>query len=86
MNFLTKGQDLREEMKRRSSTRLRMLQAFKKYGELTTKDINRFGTGCSSRLNELRKDYRIVAQYERPGEWRYIFLGEREDDSGVGTE
>lgn len=72
-------QDLRAEMKRRNTTRETMLRAFKKEGELTTRDlIRRFGTGCSSRLHELRREgHAIVTSYESPGHYRYTFLGEK---------
>lgn len=52
-----KVQDLRTEMKRRNTTKESMLRTFKKEGELTTLDlIRKFGTGCSSRLFELRRE------------------------------
>lgn len=75
----SKVQDLRAEMKRRSSNRASMLRAFKENGELTTQDlIRRFGTGCSSRLFELRKEgHVIVATKESPGLYRYTYLGEK---------
>lgn len=72
-------QDLRAEMKRRNTTRESMLRAFKEEGELTTRDlIRRFGTGCSSRLHELREaGYSIVTTRESPGLYRYTYLGEK---------
>ena len=74
-------EELRTEMKRRSSARMRMLDTFKKQGELTTAEINRFGTGCSSRIKELRKEgHVIVATYERPGVYRYTYLGNKTDE------
>ena len=72
--------NLREEMRRRNTKRQSMLRAFEKYGSLTTAELNRYGTGCSSRLKELRKDgHKIVAQYEKPGEFIYHYLGKVED-------
>lgn len=78
----TKVQDLRAEMKRRNTTKESMLRAFKKEGELTTKDlIRRFGTGCSSRLHELRElGHSIVTTRESPSLYRYTYLGEKEDE------
>lgn len=81
--------DLKQELKRRQSTTARMLAAFKKHGELNTAVLQRhFGTGCSSRLYELRKEgHSIVAIYEKPGFYRYVYLGEKKDKSNVnGTD
>lgn len=73
--------DLKEEMKRRNNRRASMLRAFQREGELTTKELNRFGTGCSSRLKELRKEGHVIrAEYEKPGEYRYVYLGYKGDD------
>lgn len=73
--------DLKEEMKRRNTRRMTMLAAFKKYGELNTKQLNHFGTGCSSRLKELRKEgHAITTHYESPGQYRYVYLGDKSDD------
>lgn len=72
--------DLKLEFMRRKSRRESMLMAFKRQGELTTKDLLHFGPGLSSRLHELRKDYKIMTMYEKPGEYRYIFMGLIEDD------
>lgn len=79
----SKVEDLRAEMKRRMTTRASMLRMFKQKRELTTGDLNaHFGTGCSSRLFELRKEgHKIVATYERPGCFRYTYLGERKSES-----
>lgn len=72
---------LREEMTRRKTRRMSMLTMFKKYGVLTTKDLNHFGTGCSSRLKELRKEgHKIVAHQIAPGQWQYVYLGKIEDN------
>lgn len=77
----TKVENLREEMKRRAGRRQSMLRAFQQQGTLTTKELNRFGTGCSSRLHELRKEgHVIVPQYERPGEYSYTYLGSKKED------
>lgn len=75
--------ELRAEMKRRNTTKESMLRTFKKEGELTTLDlIRRFGTGCSSRLFELREaGHVIVTTYESPGSYRYTYIGNRESGS-----
>lgn len=79
----TQVQDLRAEMKRRNTTKETMLRAFRNEGELTTLDlIRRFGTGCSSRLHELREaGHAIVTTYESPGSYRYTYIGNRESGS-----
>ena len=74
-------EDIKSEMLRRKSQTQKMLEAFRENGELTTRDLMRIGTGCSTRLHTLRrKGHVIVAQYERPGSWRYIYLGQKEDE------
>ena len=76
----TPKEDLRVEMKRRKSQTARLLDEFKLYHELTTADLMRIGTGCSSRLHELRKEgHVIVQQYERPGMYRYTYLGQKDE-------
>lgn len=76
----SKQPDLKQEFERRKSQTQKMLEAFQKYGELTTVDLMRIGTGCSSRLNELRREgHAIVAQYEKRGLYRYIYLGQKKD-------
>jgi hypothetical protein len=79
---MDKAQELRAEMKRRSTNRASMLRAFKEDGELTTSDlIRRFGTGCSSRLHELRVEgHSIVATREGPGLYRYTYIGLKTDE------
>jgi hypothetical protein len=57
-----------------------MLEAFREKGELTTADLQRIGTGCSSRLHTLREDgHKILAIYEKPGLYRYVYLGQDDD-------
>lgn len=75
---------LQLELKRRKGQTAQMLDAFKLKHELTTADLMKIGTGCSSRLKELRREGHIIlAQYEKPGMWRYTYLGEREDGTKV---
>lgn len=74
--------DMGLEIARRKSKTQRLLELFKAKGEITTRDLYTFGTGCSSRLKELRKEgHVIVSNYERPGFYRYTYLGEKD-----GTE
>jgi len=72
--------EVRQEINRRKSQTARMLEAFQKYGELTTRDLQRIGTGCSSRLHTLRSEgHKIVAVYVKPGFYRYVYLGQVTD-------
>lgn len=74
--------DVLAEMKRRKTKRDDLLEAFQKQGELYTGDILMIaGTGMSSRLKELkRRGHIIIPSYEKPGLWRYTYLGERDDE------
>ena len=73
--------NLQLELVRRSSQTATLLAAFKLKTELNTSDLMRIGTGCSSRLKELRREgHKIICQYEKPGMYRYTYLGSDEDD------
>jgi hypothetical protein len=74
--------DYKAEMQRRNNKRMSMLRMFRKEGELTTKELNMyFGTGCSSRLHELREEGHVItAIYEKPGCYRYVYLGEKDEE------
>jgi hypothetical protein len=74
-----KTEDIRAEFDRRKSQTAQLLAQFKKHGELTTADLQHIGTGCSSRIKELRNEgHAIVAVYEKPGMWRYVYLGQKD--------
>lgn len=76
--------ELKQELIRRQSTTARLLRALKNNGELTTKELARFGTGCSSRLHELRKEgHRILPVNDGKGQWRYIYFGNKNDDDNT---
>jgi len=82
------SEELKKELKRRGTLRVRMLNAFKREGELTTTDLLRFGPGLSSRLYELRQDGHKIAAVKQHGTplYRYIYLGKSEEDEpAVGT-
>jgi hypothetical protein len=83
MQFInTEGQeiDVKTEMVRHKGQRTTMLEKFKQMGSLTTADLMRIGTGCSSRVKELRREgHIIVAIYERPGMWRYVYKGQKNE-------
>ncbi len=73
--------EIKLEYARRKSQTSRMLEAFKLKGELTTVDLSRIGTGCSSRLHTLRKEgHVILSSFEKPGKWRYTYIGEKIDE------
>lgn len=81
MFALKKKVDVRAEMARRKSQEQRMLEQFKEKGELTTRDLQRIGTGCSSRLHTLRKEGHVItAIYDKPGLYRYVYLGQRDEE------
>lgn len=70
--------NLKKEFSRRKSQTTQILEQFKAKGELTTIDLMRIGTGCSSRVKELRREgHVIVAVYVKPGLWRYVYKGEK---------
>jgi hypothetical protein len=70
--------DLRKEMARRQSQTAQLLRQFKLKKVLTTRDLQRIGTGCSSRLHELRKEgHIIVQQYESQGLHSYHYKGQK---------
>lgn len=80
LNILKPKIDVRAEINRRKGQTARLLEQFKKHGELTTADLQKIGTGCSSRIHELRKEgHSILAYYESPGMYRYIYKGKRDD-------
>lgn len=84
--MFTKKIELRREFKRRTTVRARMLAAFEIEGELNTRELLQFGPGLSSRLHELREDgHRILTVYEKPGLFRYIYLGRKQDDDDANT-
>lgn len=78
--------DMKVEMVRRKSVQQRLLLTFKREGELNTKQLEHFGTGVSSRIKELRRaGHRIVCQYIEPGNYRYVYLGNRNDEDDADT-
>lgn len=79
----TKELDLKQELKRRQSQTAKILAILKEKGEINTAQLQRIGTGCSSRIHELRREGHIIApSYEKPGMWRYVYLGLKDDVQG----
>lgn len=71
--------DLKQELQRRKSQTARILDRLKQ-GGATNVDLARIGTRYTERVRELRKEGHIVlAIYEKPGLWRYIYRGNKDD-------
>lgn len=74
-------QDVKAELQRRKSQYTRMLEMMQARGEVTNLDLGRISYRYSARIGDMRKDgHSIVATYERPGVWRYTYLGMKDDD------
>ncbi len=73
--------DVRKELERRKTLEAKLLFLFKNQGEITTRELRNFGTGCSSRLFSLRREGHLIkAQYEAPGQYRYVYLGQKDEE------
>lgn len=73
--------DVKVELQRRKSQTARILDRIKQ-GGATNVDLARIGTRYTERVRELRKEgHRISALYERPGLYRYVYLGQVDDES-----
>lgn len=71
--------DMKKEFERYTSQRMRILNRLKE-GELTTRELARIAFDYTARVSELRKDgHKIVSIYEKPGVWRYVYLGKEDD-------
>lgn len=76
-----KKQDVKAELQRRKSQYTRMLELLQKKGEVTNLELAKISYRYSARIGQMRKDgHVIVASYERPGVWRYTYLGSKDDD------
>lgn len=72
-------QNLKLELERRKSQTKRILDRIKQ-GNATNVDLARIGTRYTERVRELRAEGNIIlAVYERPGLWRYVFKGQKPD-------
>lgn len=81
-SLFAKKPNLKDELKRRQTTTARLLAYLKQNGEINTGELmDRFGTGCSSRLFELRREGHVIATtYESPGNYKYTYLGQKDDE------
>lgn len=83
---LTKKQpDMRKEMGRRKSQSQRILELLKdsrKSGKpVYTRDLQRIAFKYSSRLDNLKKEgHRWIAEYVKPGVFRYTYKGQVNKD------
>lgn len=79
MKLPNRHEELRREMERRRGKRQSMLRMLQEEGSITTREmIRHFGTGCSSRLKELRNGgFDIQTVYEKPGVFRYVYKGKK---------
>lgn len=72
--------DVRKEIERRKSQTQRILEALKGDREVTTITLNRIAFDYTARVSELRKEgHVIVAEYVKPGLFRYHYKGQRQD-------
>lgn len=71
--------DMRKEFERRKSQSQRILELLQK-GECTNIDLQKIALNYTMRVSELRKDgHKIVSIYEKPGVYRYVYLGQDDD-------
>lgn len=73
--------ELRTEMERRKSQRLRILDLLKSGKDITNIDLQRIAFNYTMRVSELRKDGHVIfAEYEKPGIYRYTYAGQKEEE------
>lgn len=76
MNFFGKKINVPNEIERRYSQRMRILLLLKRERQVTTQDLQRIAFNYTMRISELRKDgHKILAEYIRPGVYRYTYKG-----------
>lgn len=74
-------QDVKAEILRRKSQRLRILDLLKSGQDITNVDLQRIAFNYTMRISELRKDgHRIVSTYEKPGVFSYTYLGQLDEE------
>lgn len=74
-------QDVKAEILRRKSQRLRILDLLKSGQDITNVDLQRIAFNYTMRISELRKDgHRIVSTYEKPGVFNYTYLGQLDEE------
>lgn len=78
--LMQKKVDVREELERRKSQSQRILELLKNNQHIYTYDLQKIAYKYSSRLDDLKKDgHRWLAEYEKPGVFRYTYKGQVED-------
>lgn len=78
MTQMKNALDIRKEMDRRKSQRLRVLMLLKRKKYVTTVDLQEIAFNYTMRVSELRKQGHIIkAEYVRPGVYHYIYKGQK---------
>ena len=66
--------DVGQEMMRRKSQRLRILDLLKSGQDVTTYDLQKIAYNYTMRISELRKDGHKIESYPiKPGLYRYVY-------------
>lgn len=75
-----KQPNVRDEINRRKSQSVRILELLTSGQEVTNIDLQRIAFNYTMRISELRKDgHVIIASYERPGVYHYAYLGQKDE-------
>lgn len=73
--------DMKAEMLRRKSQRNRILDLLKSGNAVYTSDLMKIAANYTMRISDLRKDGHVIfAEYEKPGVWRYTYIGRKDDN------
>ncbi len=76
-----KQPNVRDEINRRKSQSQRILELLTSGKEVTNIDLQKIAFNYTMRVSELRKEnHVIVASYEKPGIYRYTYLGQKDED------
>lgn len=76
-----KQPNVRDEINRRKSQSVRILELLASGQEVTNIDLQKIAFNYTMRISELRKDgHVIIASYERPGVYHYAYLGQKDED------
>lgn len=70
--------NVKQEIDRRKSQTQRILELLKSKPYVFTHDLERIAFNYTMRVSELRKEgHVIVAVYEKPGMYRYLYQGQK---------
>ena len=74
-------QNVKQEIERRKSQAQRMLELLQREVQVYTQDLEKIAFNYTMRVSELRKEgYIIIADYVKPGVFRYTFKGLKGDE------